>query len=157
MIDQPQYLTQEGMDALENKLKHLLEVRRPEVAERLREAVEEGGELTENSEYESAKNEQAFVEGEIIRLENILRNAQLIDDSQPHDTVVPGAKVTVQEKGSRVKEAYHLVGSAEANPRAGKISIVSPMGKALLGAKVGDRVTVATPDGDIVFRVKSIE
>lgn len=157
MADQIQYLTQEGMANLEKRLKNLLEVRRPKVAERLRLALDEGGDLTENSEYEDAKNEQAFIEGEIIRLEVILSNAEIIEDSGDRDTVVPGARVTVVEKGSRQKELYHLVGSAEANPSEGRISVESPMGKALMGAKVGDKVIVNAPDGEIVFRVKAIE
>ena len=145
------------MESLEKKLKHLLEVRRPQVAERLRLALEEGGDLTENSEYEDAKNEQAFIEGEIIRLETILSSAQLIEETGDKDSVVPGAKVTLVEKGTKQEEVYYLVGSAEANPREGKISVESPLGKALLGSKVGDRVTVAAPDGEIEFKVKSIE
>ena len=157
MANQPQYLTREGMESLEKKLKHLLEVRRPQVAERLRLALEEGGDLTENSEYEDAKNEQAFIEGEIIRLETILSSAQLIEETGDKDSVVPGAKVTLVEKGTKQEEVYYLVGSAEANPREGKISVESPLGKALLGSKVGDRVTVAAPDGEIEFKVKSIE
>ncbi|MFW5709236.1 MAG: transcription elongation factor GreA [Chloroflexota bacterium] len=157
MVDEPQYLTQEGMEALEKRLRHLLDVRRPQVAERLRLALEEGGELTENSEYEDAKNEQAFIEGEIMRLEGILSSAQIIQEDVDRDEVVPGARVTIMEKGTDMEEVYHLVGSAEANPREGKISVVSPMGKALLGAKVGDRVTVRTPDGEVVFKIKAIE
>ena len=157
MANQPQYLTREGMESLEKKLKHLLEVRRPQVAERRRLALAEGGDLTENSEYEDAKNEQAFIEGEIIRLETILSSAQLIEETGDKDSVVPGAKVTLVEKGTKQEEVYYLVGSAEANPREGKISVESPLGKALLGSKVGDRVTVAAPDGEIEFKVKSIE
>jgi transcription elongation factor GreA len=157
MADQIQYLTQEGMANLEKRLKRLVEVRRPQVAERLRLALDEGGDLTENSEYEDAKNEQAFIEGEILRLEVILSNAEIIEESGDRDTVTPGARVTVVEKGSKEKELYHLVGSAEANPSEGRISVESPMGKALLGAKVGDKVTVKAPDGEIVFRVKAIE
>ena len=157
MANQPKYLTREGMESLEKKLKNLLEVRRPQVAERLRLALEEGGDLTENSEYEDAKNEQAFIEGEIMRLESILSSAQIIEDTGDKDSVVPGAKVTLIEKGTRQEEVYYLVGSAEANPREGKVSVESPLGKALLGSKVGDRVTVAAPDGEIVFKVKSIE
>lgn len=157
MANQTQYLTREGMESLEKKLKNLLEVRRPQVAERLRLALEEGGDLTENSEYEDAKNEQAFIEGEIIRLETILSSAQIIEDTGDKDTVVPGATVTLIEKGTKQEEVYYLVGSAEANPREGKISVESPLGKALLGSKVGDRVTVAAPDGEIEFKVKSIE
>lgn len=158
MVDQPQYLTREGMANLERRLKNLLEVRRPQVAERLRLALDEGGDLTENSEYEDAKNEQAFIEGEIMRLETILSSAELIEEADgEREHVTPGAKVTVVEKGSREAEIYHLVGSAEANPSEGRISVESPMGRALLGAKVGDRVKVQAPDGEIIFRIKAIE
>jgi len=157
MVNQSQYLTQEGMEALEKRLRNLLEVRRPQVAERLRLALEEGGDLTENSEYEDAKNEQAFIEGEIIRLEAILSSAEIIEEVESREEVVPGARVTVVEQGSKEQEVYHLVGSAEANPREGRISVESPLGKALLGAKVGAKVTVQAPDGEIVFKIKAIE
>jgi transcription elongation factor GreA len=157
MVDQPQYLTQEGLENLEKRLKNLLEVRRPQVAERLRQSLEEGGDLSENSEYEDAKNEQAFIEGEIARLEGILSTAQIIEEVEVTDEVVPGARVTVVEKGTREQEVYFLVGSAEANPREGKISVESPLGKALLGSRVGDKVTVKAPDGEIIFTIKSIE
>jgi transcription elongation factor GreA len=157
MTSQPQYLTREGVKSLEKRLIHLTEVRRPQVAERLRLALEEGGDLMENTEYEDAKNEQAFIEGEIARLEHILRTAEILEDDQRHDSVVPGARVTLIEKGVGEEEIYHLVGSAEANPSVGKISIESPLGRALLGAKVGDRVKVKAPDGEIVFSVVAIE
>lgn len=158
MVDSPQYLTREGLENLEKRLRNLIEVKRPQVAERLRQSMEEGGELSENSEYEDAKNEQAFIEGEIARLEGILSTAQIIDDTPAEkDVVVPGARVTVVEKGTKDEEVYHLVGSAEANPSTGKVSVESPLGKALLGAKVGDRVTVKAPAGDIVFKIKSID
>lgn len=156
MVDQPQYLTPEGYKNLENRLRHLLEVRRAEVAERLRQALEEGGDLTENAEYEDAKNEQAFVEGEIIRLETILRSAEVIEVNGNSDTVVIGSRVTVVEKGTDDSEVFHLVGSAEAQPSEGKISSESPLGKALLGAKVGDKVKVNAPDGVIVFVIEAI-
>jgi transcription elongation factor GreA len=157
MVDQPQYLTQEGMETLERRLKDLIEVRRAQVAERLRQALEEGGELTENSEYEDAKNEQAFIEGEIMRLEGILSSAQLIETGLQYDQVQPGARVTVIEKGQDTEEVFFIVGSAEANPREGKISVVSPLGKALMGAKVGDRVKVKTPDGEVTFKIQAIQ
>lgn len=157
MIDQPQYLTREGMETLERRLKDLIEVRRAQVAERLRQALEEGGELTENSEYEDAKNEQAFIEGEILRLEGILSSAQLIETGLQYDKVQPGARVTVIEKGQDAEEVFFIVGSAEANPREGKISVVSPLGKALMGAKVGDRVKVKTPDGEVTFKIQAIQ
>jgi len=151
------YLTEEGMQQLEGRLKHLIETRRIEVAERLRLALEEGGDLTENAEYDDAKNEQAFIEGEITRLEIILRNAQIIEESSgKQDAVKIGSHISLMEKGSKRKEDYQLVGTAEANPREGKISVESPLGKALLGAKVGDKVKVNAPDGELVFVIKSI-
>ncbi|MCC6616956.1 MAG: transcription elongation factor GreA [Anaerolineae bacterium] len=157
MSNQTEYLTPEGFRELENKLKYLRETRRSEVAERLRLAMEEGGDLSENAEYEDAKNEQAFVEGDIIRLETILSSAQIIESSGKRDHVEVGARVTVQEKGTQDKEIYQLVGSAEANPADGRISVESPMGKALIGSKVGDQVKVQAPAGDIVFVIKKIE
>jgi transcription elongation factor GreA len=157
MVNQPQYLTREGLNTLEQRLKYLQEQRRPEVAERLRTALEEGGDLSENAEYEDAKNEQAFVEGEILRLEGILSSAQIIEATGKKDAVSLGARVTVVEQGQSDKEVYHLVGSAEANPSEGKISIESPLGKAMIGAKKGDKVTVHAPAGDIVFVIKAIE
>ena len=156
-MSEVQYLTPEGMVELEARLKYLTEQRRAEVAERLRLALEEGGDLSENAEYEDAKNEQAFVEGEILRLETILSTAQIIESSGKKDKVELGSVITVTEKGSRQKEVYRLVGSAEANPRDGKISVESPLGRALLGAKVGDNVKYKAPDGEMVFVIKSIE
>lgn len=156
-MNSPQYVTVKGLEDLETRLKYLKEVRRPEVAERLRQALEEGGDLTENAEYEDAKNEQAFVEGEVMRLEGILSSAQVIEESKgKKDSVKVGAFVTVIEEGTKDKEVYHLVGSAEANPQDGKISIESPLGKAILGAKVGDKVQVNAPEGEITFIVKAI-
>jgi transcription elongation factor GreA len=158
MVDQPQYLTPEGLQNLERRLANLKEVRRPQVADRLRQAMEEGGDLSENAEYEDAKNEQAFVEGEIVRLETIISSAQIIEEtSGKRDTVVVGSRVRVVEKGTKVEEMYHLVGSAEANPRDGKISVESPVGKALIGAKVNQKVTVKVPDGEIIYTIKAIE
>jgi transcription elongation factor GreA len=155
-MSEVQYLTLEGLKNLENRLKHLTEVRRAEVAERLRRALEEGGDLSENAEYEDAKNEQAFVEGEILRLEAIVSTAQIIEETGKRDMVRLGSRVTVTEKGSKEKEIYYLVGSAEANPREGKISAESPLGKAMMGAKVGDKVKVHAPDGELVFVIKEI-
>lgn len=153
----PQYLTVKGLEELEARLKYLKDIRRPEVADRLRLALEEGGDLTENAEYEDAKNEQAFVEGEVMRLEGILSSAQVIEESKgKKDSVKVGVVVTVVEEGTKDKEVYHLVGSAEANPQEGKISVESPLGKAILGAKVGDKVNVNAPEGPITFIVKAI-
>jgi transcription elongation factor GreA len=157
MNDEVHYLTLEGLKEYEERLNYLRNVRRQEVAERLRLSLEEGGELVENAEYEDAKNEQAFIEGEILRLELILSNAQIIEQDGPKDTVGLGDKVTVQEVGTKITEVYHLVGAAEANPRAGKISHKSPLGRALMDHHIGDRVVVEAPDGEITFEIKAIE
>ncbi len=157
MADQPNYLTAEGLKELEARLEYLRNVRRQEVATRLRLAMEEGGELVENAEYEDAKNEQAFVEGEILRLESILSNVQIIESDGRKDIVGLGDRVTVQEVGYPETEVYYIVGAAEANPSEGRISHKSPLGRALIGCKVGDRVTVKAPDGDIEFEIKAIE
>lgn len=157
MADEVHYLTPEGLKEYEERLSFLRNVRRQEVAERLRLALEEGGELVENAEYEDAKNEQAFTEGEILRLEMILSNAQIIDENGPKDTVGLGDKVSIQEVGTDSIEVYILVGAAEANPRAGKISYKSPLGRAMMDKHVGDHVIVEAPDGDIEFEIKAIE
>lgn len=156
MEDEIQYLTREGMDALEKRLEFFITVRREEVAERLRSALEDGGELTENTEYEEAKNEQAFIEGEIARLDRILRYARLIEDTGSKDEVQIGSLVRIAETGTDDIEEYRLVGPAEANPRSGKVSTESPLGKALLGKKVGDKVKIKAPDGDLTFIVREI-
>lgn len=157
MLDKPQYLTKDGMDAIEERLNEFITVKRMEVAERLKRAIQDGGELTENSEYEDAKNEQAFVEAEISRMSIIMRNAKLIDETHlSKDNVQIGSHVVVVEVGTKDEEDYQLVGSAEANPLAGKISDESPLGKSLLGAKVGDKVQVKAPDGMITFSIKKI-
>jgi transcription elongation factor GreA len=157
MTDTVHYLTAEGYAELERKLEYLRNERRQEIAERLRVVMSEGGELSENAEYEDAKNDQAFVEGEIQRLEQILGSAEIIEDDAPKDSVSLGNRVTLREKGVEETEVYHLVGPAEANPKTGKISYKSPLGQSLLGQQVGDRVVVKAPDGDIVFEVLGIE
>lgn len=156
MVDKPHYLTPEGLQKLEKQLDFLMNTKRPEVAERLKQALEDGGELTENSEYEDAKNEQAFVEAEIARVSQILRNVRLIDDSAPSDVVRLGSRVRILDQESKEEDEYILVGSAEADPRESKISDESPLGKALLGAKVGAKVKIKAPDGDLVFVIRQI-
>ena len=157
MSDQTQYLTPNGMKELEARLEFLRNTRRAEVAARLHQALEEGGELVENAEYEDAKNEQAFVEGEILRLETILSNAQIIENDGPKDVVSLGDHVKIQMKGSKEQEMFQIVGPAEANPKVGRISNESPMGKALMGHKVGEKITVKAPDGNIEYAIKAIE
>jgi transcription elongation factor GreA len=157
MTEQPQYLTPNGLKDLETRLDFLRSVKRAEVAARLHQALEEGGELVENAEYEDAKNEQAFVEGEIMRLEMILSNAQIIDSKGPKTTVGLGDIVKIQEKGRKQQESFQIVGAAEANPKEGRISNESPLGKALMGRKVGEKVIVKAPDGDIEYTIKAIK
>jgi transcription elongation factor GreA len=147
------YLTPEGYKKLEEELEYLRTVKRQEVAQRLHEALAEGGELIENAEYEAAKNEQAFVEGRIQELEYLLANARVVAEA-PAGEVSIGSKVRVRyEDGG--EEAYTVVGAAEASPREGLISNESPLGQALLGHKAGDEVTVKAPDG--AFKVKILQ
>lgn len=156
MSDQT-FLTPEGLKKLEEELDYLRTVRRAQVADRLHQALAgESGELTENAEYEDAKNEQAFVEGRIVTLEIMLSNVVLIKEQATKGIVALGSKITVKENGSK-PEVYQLVGAAEADPKAGRISNESPLGKALLGRRVGDEVKVNAPAGTLSFRIVSIE
>lgn len=150
------YLTAEGHQALEEELEHLKTTRRQEVAERLHNALTEG-ELIENAELEEARREQSFVEGRILELEESLRKARIIAKSDTSsDTVILGSTVTVREDGSSEDERYFVIGSAEADPSKGRISNESPLGKALLGKRVGDKAIVRAPAGDIVFKIIAI-
>jgi transcription elongation factor GreA len=151
----PSYLTKQGYQKLQEELDHLRTVKRHEVAQRLHEAME-GGELIEDAEYEAAKNEQAFVEGRIQELEMLLANARIIDENAPHNVVQVAAKVTIQE-GDNDPEVYTIVGPAEANPRSGFISNESPLGKALMDHKAGDRVKVDAPGGSFYVKVLKVE
>jgi transcription elongation factor GreA len=150
------FLTKEGFEKLQDELDYLRTIKRQEVADRLHEAME-GGELIENAEYEAAKNEQAFVEGRIQELEILLATARVIEDDKKKraDTIQVGSTVTVQEEGFD-EETYTIVGAAEANPREGKISNESPMGKAILSHRAGDNVQVETPDGSYIVRIVKI-
>lgn len=152
----PEYLTKEGYKKIQAELDHLRDVKRKEVAQRLREAAENSlGEFVEDAEFEAAKNEQSFVEGRIKELELILANARVIKKSRKKNGVVEiGSSVTIKE-GRRKEEDYIIVGAAEANPRDGKISYESPLGKALIGKKEGDRVEVDAPSG--AFKVRIIK
>lgn len=155
MTAQTTFLTREGLRKLEEELEHLRTVRRREVAQRLRDVLE-GQDVLENAEYEDAKNEQAFVEGRILTLETILKSTAIIEEGRPTDRVSIGHRVTVSEDGGD-PETYYIVGSAEADPKSGRISNESPMGKALLGYRVGDEVIVNAPDGILSFRIVAIE
>lgn len=155
----PNLLTPEGLDRLKQELQHLRTVGRQRIAERLESAFADGqdDEFVDNAELEAARNEQSFLEGRIIELEEILGNYQLIQENGPHDSVRVGDRITVVEEDSEEEERYHLVGAAEADPVEGRISNESPLGKALLGAKVGDTVSVNAPNGLINFRITKIE
>lgn len=156
----PALLTPEGLKKLEEELEYARTVKREEVAERLHNAFDDGqdDDFVDNAELEAARNAQSFLEGRIQELEDILSNYQLItDDGKAHDTVRLGDMVTVVEEGYDEEERYHLVGAAEADPVEGRISNESPLGKALLGAKVNQLVRVNAPNGIVEFRVVSIE
>ena len=148
-------ITRDGLRKLEEELNFLRTVRRVQVAERLHNAQDDG-ELIENAEYEDAKTEQAFLEGRILSLEAMLSTAVIIKDDGPQGVVNVGSKVTVKEAGGK-PEVYQLVGAAEANPKDGRISNESPLGRALLGRKEGDDVKVNAPAGTISFRVVAID
>ncbi|WP_175990938.1 transcription elongation factor GreA [Bacillus sp. Marseille-Q1617] len=149
-------MTLEGKEKLEKELENLKTVKRKEVVERIKIA-RSFGDLSENSEYDAAKDEQAFVEGRISTLENMIRNAKVIqEDDMNSDTVQLGKKVTFVELPDGDEETYTIVGSAEADPFEGKISNDSPIAKSLLGHKVGAKVTVQTPGGEMNVKIVEV-
>lgn len=148
-------MTLEGKEKLEQELEELKTVKRKEIVERIKIA-RSFGDLSENSEYESAKDEQAFVEGRITTLENMMRFAQIIDNNMDKDTVSLGHTITFIELPDGEEEEYTIVGSAEADPFSGKISNDSPIAKALLGCKLGDTVVISTPGGDMKVKIEKI-
>jgi len=149
-------LTKEGYDKIVEELDNLVSVRRREVAERIKEAISYG-DISENSEYDSAKNEQAELEDRINKLENMVRKAKIIDESEiSKDRVSVGLKVLVREKNSGEEIEYTIVGSTEADPFEGKISNESVVGAALLGRKTGDEVEIQVPDGTFVYNIIDI-
>lgn len=149
-------LTQQSLDKLKDELEYLKTVREKEVAEQLKEA-RSFGDLSENSEYDEAKNEQGKVYSRIAELENVIAHAVIItDDMYSGDEVSPGCSFTVEDMEFGDQEEYHFVGSQEANPMEGKISDESPFGKAMLGRKKGDIVDVEAPDGIVKYKILSI-
>jgi len=149
-------VTREGYEKMIEDLDQLKSVKRQEISDRIRQAIE-FGDISENSEYEDAKNEQAFVEGRIMSLEKKIANAKLIDESAI-DThhVSLGCHVTLEDMERKEKNEYIIVGSAEADPLKMKISNESPVGKAVLGKKPGQKITVTTPGGPVRYKVISI-
>jgi transcription elongation factor GreA len=154
MAEQNTYLTTAGLDKLKGELKELKEQRRPAVIERIKEAVAYG-DLSENSEYEDAKNEQALVEGRIAELERLLENPQIVKTGgSAGGQVALGSKVTVKHNGS--SSSYTIVGPAEADPANGLISNESPIGQALLGKGKGEEAVVETPKGNAQYTIVSV-
>ena len=152
MNTKPVYLTAEGLTKLETELQHLITNERPRVAARIHDAKQDG-DISENAEYEDAKQEQSFLEGRIATLEGQLKNAQVIAGNNG-DKVGIGSKVVI--KGDEGEETFTIVGSAEASPREGRISNESPVGQALMNKKKGDKVNVQTPGGASAYTVVSI-
>lgn len=154
MSDRIHYLTPEGLQKVQNEVEFLSTVKRMEIAERLGFAIQQG-DISENADYEVAKQEQAFNEGRIKDLEAVLRHAQIIASDVPTDEVGVGNKVTVVEEGY-APETYTIVGPTEASPENGRISHESPVGSALLGRRVGDTVEIAIPAGVLALTVSAI-
>lgn len=157
MSDAKKYvMTYEGVKKLEEELEYLKTVKRKEITEKIKVALGYG-DLSENSEYDEAKNEQAFVEGRILQLENMLKNATIVDESEiPTDIVSVGSKVRVKDYDFDEEVEYMIVGSAEADPMNFKISNESPVGKAFMGKRIGDVVEVAVPGGVSKFEILGI-
>ncbi len=153
---QPVYLTAEGVKNLRRELDHLVNVKRPALAERLRRAIQQG-DLSENADYITAKEEQGFLEGRVQQIEAMLRRAVIIQENGPTDEVALGSRVTIVEDGMDESEVFHIVGPAEADPANGKVSNESPLGRALMGRRVADAVSVEAPGGEIVFQITAIQ
>src|SRR5512146_1559076 len=152
---EPVYLTEEGIAKLKDELQELTGPRRTDLAKRLRSAVQMG-DLSENADYHKAKEDQAFLEGRIQEIEYMLRNSVIIEKNAPAGTVGIGSHVTIQEAGLP-EETYHVVGPKEADPRNGRISYESPIGRALVDHRVGETVEVETPAGRLKLKITKIE
>lgn len=150
------YVTAEGLKQMEDELRELKTTRREEVAMRLEAAIKQG-DLKENADYHDAKEEQGLMEARVRYLEDALRRAEVIRQDGPNDKVRVGSKVTVVEAGTDDEEIYMIVGAQEADPANGRISNESPIGQALLGARVGQTVAAAIPMGEINFEIRQID
>lgn len=148
-------ITQEGLDKLKTELKDLVEVKRPDAINRIKSA-KELGDLSENAEYASAKDDQSFIEGRIQELEEVINHAKVITNGHGGKAIIEiSSVVEVSVEGD--KDTYELVGPAESNPAKGKISIDSPVGKALLGHKEKEDVAIKTPDGEVIYKILSVK
>ena len=152
-LEKPVYVSADGLRKLQAELEELRTTKRTEVAERIHAAME-FGDFTENSELEQAKNDQAFLEGRIMTLEQQVKNAQIIDEKSHHDKVEIGSHVVVEAEGS--KDSYVIVGSAEAAPAEGRISNESPVGKALMGHRAGETVRLVVPAGAVEMKILTV-
>ena len=151
--NKPVYLSKDGLKKVKQELQSLIEVKREEVAEKIAEA-KSYGDLSENAEYEQAKEQQAFVEGRILELQSLIKHAQIIEGSKSKGFIALGSTVKAEFDGEKV--SYSIVGSTEANPLEGKISNESPIGSALLGKKKGETFTTSTPRGEMTIKILSI-
>jgi transcription elongation factor GreA len=156
MKEQQVYLTAEGEDNLRRELDTLVNVKRPALAQVLHRAIKQG-DLSENADYITAKEEQGFLEGRIQQIEGMLRRAVIIQSEGPADQVDIGSRVTVLEEGAADEEVFHIIGPAEADPANGRVSNESPLGRALLGHRLGETVVVEAPGGEIAFRIVAIQ
>jgi transcription elongation factor GreA len=155
--DQPVYLTEDGLQKVKEELEYLTTTRRPEVAKMISEAIKEG-DLSENAGYDEAKTAQGFLEGRIRDLETILKRVQIIKEGEAAKNIVSmGRTVILREVGTEFDETYTSVGSLEADPLNGRISNESPIGKALMGRKMGAKIVANTPGGEITFKIMRIE
>ena len=149
-------ITDEGLRKLESELEELKTVKRKEIAEKIKVALS-FGDLSENSEYDEAKNEQAIIEGRIAEIENQLKNVQILDETElTTETVHIGSRVRIKERDSDEEEEYRIVGSTEADPMSGRISDESPIGKSLLGHRQGEEVEIIIPNGVIYYTIMEI-
>lgn len=156
MAEKHVFLTAEGLVKIEDELDALKSVKRKEIADRIKQALS-FGDISENSEYDQAKNEQAQLEERIAKLENMLRNAKIIDEDEiTTDKVSIGSKVVVKDLEFDEEMEYVIVGSAEADPYEGRISNESPLGSALIGCEIGEIVEVSVPDGVIKYEILQI-
>lgn len=153
MQDQKVYVSKEGLEKFKQELDELINVKRGEVIERI-ERAKELGDLSENAEYSAAKDEQAFIEGRIIELQGMIARAEIINGGGKVSNARVGSRVKVKSDGT--ESEYEIVGVAEADPLAGKISNESPLGRAFLGRKVGDKVQVQVPKGTVVYTILEI-
>jgi transcription elongation factor GreA len=160
MPEQVTFLTPQGLARVQKELDDLRNIRRPQVIKQLQEALEQASAQAtplENPDYDAAKNEQAFIEGRILQLEQIIKTAVIIEEPETRETIGLGNKVTITEGRDGPPEHYCIVGSVEADPGHGFISNESPIGRALMGHRAGDRIKVAAPDGEIEFYITAVE